>query len=115
MRSEDIKGNHFEFIPYLLCRNGGAKDFLMGLSTSSITISSDDRLSFHHIFLKAKLRERGLQRDVREEVAKKTFPTNRSKKRKSDDPIHLLEYNEEALESHLMVLEAGTTLAIRSR
>lgn len=85
---EDIKGNQFKFILYCLFKQLRTKDFVTGFGIESISASKSNRLDFHHIFADNILK-RSQYKDKKEDIANKTFLTNKSNKKLSDrDPTY---------------------------
>jgi len=102
LKPEDIKGYQFKFILYCLFRKLGTKDFITGFGIDSISASKANRLDFHHIFADAILK-RSKFKYLKEDIANKTFLTNRSnKKLSSSDPTYLSEYPKKLLRAHLI-------------
>lgn len=99
---EDIKGNQFKFILYVLFKQLRTKDFVTGFGIDSISASKSNRLDFHHIFADSILRKSKLK-DKKEDIANKTFLTNKSNKKLSNsDPTYLSEYPKKLLRAHLI-------------
>jgi uncharacterized protein with ParB-like and HNH nuclease domain len=100
--SGDIKGNQFKFVLYCLLKSLKARDFVSGFGIDTITASKSNRLDFHHIFADDILKESKFK-DDKEDIANKTFLTNKSNKEISaSDPTYLSEYPKELLKAHLI-------------
>lgn len=100
--SEDIKGNQFKFVLYCLYRSIKTRDFVSGFGIDSLTASKSNRLDFHHIFSNKILKD-SKYKDKKEDIANKTFLTNKSNKKLSgSDPTYLSEYPEKLLRAHLI-------------
>ena len=101
-KPEDIRGNQFKFILYCLFKQLRTKDFVTGFGIDSISASKSNRLDFHHIFADNILKK-SQYKDKKEDIANKTFLTNKSNKKLSDsDPTYLSEYSKELLKAHLI-------------
>lgn len=99
---KDIKGSQFKFVLYCLFRALRTRDFVSGFGTDSLTASRSNRLDFHHIFANSILRKTEFK-DKKEDIANKTFITNKSNKKLSNsDPTYLSEYSKELLKGHLI-------------
>ena len=100
--SKDIKGNQFKFVLYCLFKALRTRDFVSGFGIDSLTASKSNRLDFHHIFADSILKKTEFK-DKKEDIANKTFLTNKSNKKLSDsDPTYLSEYPKELLKAHLI-------------
>jgi len=98
----NIKGNQFKFILYCLFKQLRTRDFVSGFGIDSLAASRSNRLDFHHIFADSILKKTEFK-DKKEDIANKTFLTNKSNKKLSDsDPTYLSEYPKELLKSHLI-------------
>ncbi|MBU4204855.1 DUF262 domain-containing protein, partial [Patescibacteria group bacterium] len=92
---KDIKGNQFKFIFYCLYKRLKTKDFVSGFGLDSVAASKINKLDFHHIFANALLKKSKFK-NKKEEIANKTFLTNRSNKKLSDSsPTYLEQYPQE--------------------
>ena len=99
---EDIKGNHFKFILYVLFKQLRTKDFVTGFGIDSVSANKSNILNFHHIFADNILKK-SKYKNKKEDIANKTFLTNKSNKKLSDkDPTYLSEYPKELLRAHLI-------------
>ena len=99
---EDIKGNHFKFILYVLFKQLRTKDFVTGFGIDSASASKSNRLDFHHIFADNILKK-SKYKDKKEDIANKTFLTNKSNKKLSDKyPTYLSEYPKKLLKAHFI-------------
>ena len=102
MTSTDIKGSQFKFVLYCLFKSLRTRDFVSGFGIDSLTASRSNRLDFHHIFADSILKKTEFK-DKKEDIANKTFLTNKSNKKLSDlDPTYLSEYPNELLKAHLI-------------
>jgi len=102
---KDIKGSQFKFILYCLFRALRTRDFVSGFGIDSLTASRSNRLDFHHIFANSILKKTKFK-DKKEDMANKTFLTNKSNKKLSDsDPTYLSEYSKKLLRAHLIPLD----------
>ena len=100
--SKDIKGSQFKFVLYCLFKALRTRDFVSGFGIDSLTASRSNRLDFHHIFANSILKKTEFK-DKKEDMANKTFLTNKSNKKLSDsDPTYLSEYPKELLKAHLI-------------
>lgn len=100
--SRDIKGSQFKFVIYCLSKALRTRDFVSGFGIDSLTASRSNRLDLHHIFADSILKKTEFK-DKKEDIANKTFLTNRSNKELSDsDPTYLSEYPKELLKAHLI-------------
>ena len=101
----DIKGKQFKFILYCLYKNIRTRDFVSGFGIDSLMASPSNRLDFHHLFANKILKESKFKK-IKEDIANKTFLTNKSNKELSaSDPTYLSEYPEDLLEAHLIPTE----------
>lgn len=99
---KDIKGSQFKFVLYCLFKALRTRDFVSGFGIDSLTASRSNRLDFHHIFANSILKKAGFK-DKKEDLANKTFITNKSNKKLSDsDPTYLSEYSKELLKAHFI-------------
>ena len=99
---KDIKGSQFKFVLYCLFKVLRTRDFISGFGIDSLTTSRSNRLDFHHIFANSILRKTKFK-DKKEDIANKTFITNKSNKKLSNsDPTYLSEYSKELLKGHLI-------------
>lgn len=106
--SQDIKGNQFKFILYCLFKVLRTRDFVSGFGIEGLTASRSNRLDFHHIFANSILKRTDFKYK-KEDIANKTFLTNKSNKKLSNsDPTYLSEYPKELLKSHLIPIDANT-------
>jgi len=104
-KPSDIKGKQFKFILYCLYKDIRTRDFVSGFGIDSLTASSSNRLDFHHIFANSILKKTKFK-NRKEDIANKTFLTNKSNKKLSDsDPTYLSEYPENLLEAHLIPID----------
>ncbi len=102
---KDIKGNQFKFIIYCLFKSLKTRDFVSGFGIDSLSASKSNRLDLHHIFADSILKKSEFN-DKKEEIANKTFLTNKSNKELSgSDPTYLLEYPKEFLKAHLIPID----------
>jgi hypothetical protein len=100
--SKDIKGSQFKFVLYCLFKALRTRDFVSGFGIDGLTASRSNRLDFHHIFANSILKKTEFK-DKKEDMANKTFLTNKSNKKLSDsDPTYLSEYPKELLKAHLI-------------
>lgn len=100
--SKDIKGSQFKFVLYCLFKALRTRDFISGFGIDGLTASRSNRLDFHHIFANSILKKTEFK-DKKEDMANKTFLTNKSNKKLSDsDPTYLSEYPKELLKAHLI-------------
>lgn len=99
---KDIKGSQFKFVLYCLSKALRARDFVSGFGIDSLTASRLNRLDFHHIFANSILKKTEFK-DKKEDIANKTFITNKSNKMLSDsNPTYLSEYSKELLKAHFI-------------
>lgn len=100
-----IKGRQFKFILYVLFRDIRTRDFVSGFGIDSLTASSSNKLDFHHIFADSILKNTKYK-DKKEDVANKTFLTNKSNKKLSNsEPTYLSDYPKKFLEAHLIPID----------
>ncbi len=100
--SKDIKGNQFKFVLYCLLKDSNTRDFVSGFGIDASAASKSNRLDFHHIFADSILKNSNFK-DKKEDIANKTFLTNKSNKKLSDsDPTYLSEYSKELLKAHFI-------------
>ncbi len=100
--SKNIKGNQFKFVIYCLLKALKTRDFVSGFGIDTLPASKSNRLDFHHIFAESILKNSDFK-DKKEEIANKTFLTNKSNKKLSDsDPTYLSEYSKELLKAHFI-------------
>lgn len=101
----DIKGKQFKFILYCLYKDIKTRDFVSGFGIDSLMASPSNKLDFHHIFADSILKDSKFK-SKKEDIANKTFLTNKSNKELSaSDPTYLSEYPENLLESHLIPIK----------
>ena len=99
---KDIKGSQFKFVLYCLFKSLRTRDFILGFGIDCLTASRANRLDFHHVFADSILKKTKFK-DKKEDIANKTFLTNKSNKKLSDsDPTYLSEYSKELLKDHLI-------------
>jgi len=99
---KDIKGSQFKFVLYCLFKALRTRDFVSGFGIDSLTASRSNRLDFHHIFADSILKKTEFK-DKKEDIANKTFLTNKSNKKLSNfDATYLSEYAKELLKAHLI-------------
>lgn len=100
--SKDIKGSQFKFVLYCLFRSLRTRDFISGFGIDSLAANKANRLDFHHVFADSILKKTEFK-DKKEDIANKTFLTNKSNKKLSNsDPTYLSEYSKELLKFHLI-------------
>lgn len=100
--SKDIKGSQFKFVLYCLFKSLRTRDFVSGFSIDSLPANKANRLDFHHVFADSILKKTEFK-DKKEDIANKTFLTNKSNKELSNsDPTYLSEYSNELLKDHLI-------------
>lgn len=100
--SKDIKGSQFKFVLYCLFRSLRTRDFISGFGIDSLAANKANRLDFHHVFADSILMKTEFK-DKKEDIANKTFLTNKSNKKLSNsDPTYLSEYSKELLRFHLI-------------
>jgi hypothetical protein len=58
---------------YAVARKRGAKDWFKGITLGSDMVGSDHEMQVHHVFPKAVLKERGVSRKDRDEIANLAF------------------------------------------
>lgn len=98
----NIKGRQFKFILYILYKDIKTKDFVSGFGIDSLTASPSNKLDFHHIFANSILKNSKFK-DRKEDIANKTFLTNKSNKTLSNaEPTYLSNYPENLLQAHLI-------------
>ncbi len=99
---KEIKGSQLKFVLFCLFKALRTRDFVSGFGIDSLTASRSNRLDFHHIFANSILRKTKFK-DEKEDIANKTFLTNKSNKKLSDsDPTYLSEYSKKLLKNHLI-------------
>lgn len=104
-KSDDIKGNQFKFILYCLYRDVKTTDFKSGFGIDNSMASPSNKLDFHHIFADSLLEETGFK-NKKEDIANKTFLTNKTNKQLSNsDPTYLSQYPKNLLKAHLIPID----------
>ena len=101
VKPRDIEGEQFKFILYYLIRTRGTRDIGSDKRIGK-AISNINRPEFHHIFADAILKKTKFK-DMKEDIANKTFLTSKSNKKISDaDPTYLSEYKKSVLKKHFI-------------
>jgi len=105
--SKHIEGNQFKFILYCLYKDIRTKDFVSGFGIDNLAASPSNRLDLHHIFADSILKDTEFKA-VKDDIANKTFLTNKSNRQLNDsDPTYLSEYPKELLKAHLIPIDEG--------
>jgi len=104
-KPDHIKGRQFKFILYTLYKDIRTKDFVSGFGIDSSMISSSNRLDLHHIFADSLLKKTEFK-SKKEDIANKTFLTNKSNKILSNsNPTYLSQYDKNLLQTHLIPIK----------
>jgi len=100
--SKDIKGSQFKFVLYCLFKSLRTRDFVSGMGIDGLSADRSNRLDFHHIFADSILKKT-IFKVKKEDIANKTFLTNKTNKILSNsDPTYLSKYPEKLLKAHLI-------------
>ena len=73
-------------LTYAVARNRGAKDWFTGVGLATDVVGADHQIQVHHIFPKALLKEAGVARKDRDEIANLAFLTARPNRKISNRP-----------------------------
>lgn len=83
---------------YAVARKNRAKDWFTGVELSKHVVGADNEIQVHHIFPKALLKERGVSRKDRDEIANLAFLAARPNRQISNKAPHI--YMAEIAEKH---------------
>ena len=101
-KADHIKGGQFKFILYTLYKDIRTTDFVTGFGIDTSMITSSNRLDLHHIFADSLLKKTKFK-SKKEEIANKTFLTNKSNKILSNsEPTYLAQYDKNLLQAHFI-------------
>lgn len=95
LMSEDFEGAGTRSPLFMMCyvvtRKNGAKDWFTGIDLSTDLIGDAYSIEFHHIFPRALLRERGVDRYKRDEIANLAFLAQKANRKISKaEPLQYL-------------------------
>jgi hypothetical protein len=91
-------------ISYAAVRKNGAKDWFSGVTLATDVAGADHEVQVHHIFPKAYLKEHGVKRNDRDEIANLAFLAAKPNRKISARPPHV--YLEEIASEHPERLES---------